>query len=82
MLSPKMIKIIHKFKRQTYRLNYDQINRKFFKQFSFLFFQYCNAVFYLSLRTMCNGLTSEERKNKYQTLMVQVNNKLVKTSFF
>ena len=75
VLSPKMIKIIHKFKRQAYRLNYDQINRKFFKQFSFLFFQYCNAVFYLSLRTMCNGLTSEERKNKYQTLMVQVNKK-------
>ena len=75
VLSPKMIKIIHKFKRQAYRLNYDQINRKFFKQFSFLFFQYCNAVFYLYLRTMCNGLTSEERKNKYQTLMVQVNKK-------
>ena len=75
VLSPRMLKIIHKYKHQAYRLNYDQINKKFFKQFAFLFFQYCNAVFYLSLRTMCSGLTAQEKKKKNETLMVQINKK-------
>ena len=75
VIPSRMFHLIHKFKRSNYRLNYDEINRKFFKQFSFLFFQYCNIVFYLTLRMMCSGITIQENKNKNEILMVQVDKK-------
>ena len=72
VISPKLFHLIQKFRNSAYKLNYDEINRKFFKQFSFLFFQYCNIIFYLSLRMMCSGITVQEKKNKNEILMVQV----------
>ena len=75
ILSPRMLLIIQKYKHSAYRLNYDEINRKFLKQFAFLFFQYCNLVFYLSLRMMCSGVPIQEKKNKNEVLKIQVDNK-------
>ena len=74
-ISPKMFQIIQKYKQQQYRLNYDVINKKFFKQFSFLFFQYCNIVFYLSLRMLCSGITIQQKKNRNDVIKVKVDKK-------
>ena len=73
VVSPRMLQIIQKYKHQSYRLNYENINKKFIKQFSFLFFQYCNIIFYLSLRMMCSGIPIQTKKNKKEILMVEVN---------
>ena len=72
VVPPKLFQLVQKYKNSNYRLNYDNINKKFFKQFSFLFFQYCNIVFYLTLRMMNSGINVEENKNKNEILMVQV----------
>ena len=72
VVPPKLFQLVQKYKNSNYRLNYDNINKKFFKQFSFLFFQYCNIVFYLTLRMMNSGINVEEKKNKNEILMVQV----------
>ena len=72
VLPPKLFQLVQKYKNSNYRLNYDNINKKFFKQFSFLFFQYCNIIFYLTLRMMNSGINVEENKNKNEILMVQV----------
>ena len=75
VVPPKLFQLVQKYKNSNYRLNYDNINKKFFKQFSFLFFQYCNIVFYLTLRMMNSGINVEENKNKNEILMVQVDKK-------
>ena len=75
VVPPKLFQLVQKYKNSNYRLNYDNINKKFFKQFSFLFFQYCNIVFYLTLRMMNSGINVEEKKNKNEILMVQVDKK-------
>ena len=72
VVPPKLFQLVQKYKNSNYRLNYDNINKKFFKQFSFLFFQYCNIIFYLTLRMMNSGINVEENKNKNEILMVQV----------
>ena len=74
-ISPKMLQIIQKYKQQQYRLNYDVINKKFFKQFSFLFFQYCNIVFYLSLRILCSNITIQQKRHRNEIITVQVDQK-------
>ena len=75
VVPPKLFQLVQKYKNSNYRLNYDNINKKFFKQFSFLFFQYCNIIFYLTLRMMNSGINVEENKNKNAILMVQVDKK-------
>ena len=75
VVPPKLFQLVQKYKNSNYRLNYDNINKKFFKQFSFLFFQYCNIIFYLTLRMMNSGINVEENKNKNEILMVQVDKK-------
>ena len=75
VVPPKLFQLVQKYKNSNYRLNYDNINKKFFKQFSFLFFQYCNIVFYLTLRMMNSGINIEAKKNKNEILMVQVDKK-------
>ena len=72
-ISPKMLQIIQKNKQQQYRLNYDIIDKKFFKQFSFLFFQYCNIIFYLSLKMLCSGITIQQKAKRNEIIKVQVN---------
>ena len=74
-ISPKMLQIIQKYKQQQYKLNYDVINKKFFRQFSFLFFQYCNIIFYLSLRMLCSGITIQQKVKRNEIIKVQVNKK-------
>ena len=75
VVPPKLFQLVQKYKNSNYRLNYDNINKKFFKQFSFLFFQYCNIIFYLTLRMMNSGINVEENKKKNEILMVQVDKK-------
>ena len=75
VVPPKLYQLVQKYKNSNYRLNYDNINKKFFKQFSFLFFQYCNIIFYLTLRMMNSGINIEEYKKPNEVLMVQVDKK-------
>ena len=69
VVPPKLFQLVQKYKNSNYRLNYDNINKKFFKQFSFLFFQYCNIIFYLTLRMMNSGINVEENKNKNEIVL-------------
>ena len=58
IVSPKLLHLIYKYKNTPYKVNYEKIDKKFFKNFAFLFFQYSNIIFYLSLRSMCSGVNT------------------------
>ena len=58
IISPKLLHLIHKYKNTPYKVNYEKIDKKFFKNYEFLFFQYSNIIFYLSLRSMCLGVNT------------------------
>ena len=63
IVSPKLLHLIHKYKNTPYKVSYEKIDKKFFKNYSFLFFQYSNIIFYLSLRSMCSGVNTGDGNN-------------------
>jgi len=56
IISPKLYNLVYKYKNMPYKIDYEIIDKKFFKNYSFLFIQYSNILFYLSLRSMCSGI--------------------------
>ena len=58
IVSPKLLHLIHKYKNTPYKVDYEKFDKKFFKNYAFLFFQYSNIIFYLSLRSMCSGVNT------------------------
>ena len=56
IISPKLYHLVHKYKNTPYKVDYDKIDKRFFKNYSFLFIQFSNILFYLSLRSMCSGI--------------------------
>ena len=60
IISPRLNSLVHKYKNTPYKVDYENIDKKFFKKFSFLFIQYSNILFYLTLRSMCSGVNINE----------------------
>ena len=60
IISPRLNSLVHKYKNTPYKVDYESIDKKFFKKFSFLFIQYSNILFYLSLRSMCSGVNTND----------------------
>ena len=55
-ISPKLIELINKYKNTPFSVNYEKIDKEFLTNFTFLFFQFSNNLFYLSLHSMSSGL--------------------------
>ena len=60
IISSRLYSLAHKYKNTPYKINYEKIDKRFFKHFSFFFIQYGNILFYLTLRSMCSGLNGNE----------------------
>ena len=63
-ISPKLIDLINKYKNTPFSVNYEKIYKEFLINFNFLFFQFSNIIFYLSLRSMTSGLNINDLNNK------------------
>ena len=63
-ISPKLIDLINKYKNTPFSVNYEKIDKEFLINFNFLFFQFSNIIFYLSLRSMTSGLNINDLNNK------------------
>ena len=61
IISPKLYNLVHKYKSTQYKIDYDNLDKKFFKNYSFLFIQFSNILFYLSLRSMCSGINIPDK---------------------
>ncbi len=76
IIPSKLLHLIHKYKNTPYKVNYEKIDKKFLKNFSFLFFQFCNIIFYLTLRSMCSGINPNDSISKKKILtIISVNDK-------
>ena len=63
-ISPKLIDIINQYKNNSFYVNYEKIDKKFLTNFTFLFFQFSNILFYLLLRSMTSGLNINDIERK------------------
>ena len=71
IISPKLYNLVHKYKSTQYKVDYDNLDKKFFKNYSFLFIQFSNILFYLSLRSMCSGINIPDKNiNKKKTVAI------------
>ena len=71
IISPKLFNLVHKFKSTQYKVDYDNLDKTFFNNYSFLFIQFSNILFYLSLRSMCSGINlPEKNNNKKKTVAI------------
>ena len=81
IVSPRLYNLVHKYKNSPYKVNYDIIDKKFFKKYSFLFIQFSNILFYLCLRSMCSGINIPDpnisKKKIVQIISVTDKNSLV-----
>ena len=76
IISPKIIYLVKKYKHTPFSVDYEHIDRKFFKNFSLLFFQYSNILFYLTLRSISSGISTNNIKKKGQVIIVSILDKV------
>ena len=72
IISPKIVYLVKKYKHTPFSVDYDHIDRKFFKNFSLLFFQYSNILFYLTLRSISSGINTNDIKKKGHVVIVSI----------
>ena len=53
-ISPKLVELIKIYKNTPFSVDYEKIDKSFLVNFSFLFFQFGNIIFYLSLHSLSN----------------------------
>ena len=72
IISPKIVYLVKKYKHTPFSVDYEHIDRKFFKNFSLLFFQYSNILFYLTLRSISSGISTMDIKKKGHVVIVSI----------
>ena len=70
IISPKFIDIINQYKNNPFSLNYEKIDKEFLTYYTFLFFQFSNILFYLSLRSMTSDLNINELNRKEMIISI------------
>ena len=55
-ISPKLVELLNKYKNAAFSVNYERIDKIFMTNYTFLFSQFSNIIFYLYLRSMSSGL--------------------------
>ena len=75
VISPKLKELINQYKNSLFTIDYNNIDNEFLKNFTFLFFQFCNIVFYLSLRSMTSGLNVDYVSKK--NFIIHIYNKVL-----
>ena len=63
-ISPKLIDIINQYKNNPFYVNYEKIDIKFLTNFTFLFFQFSNILFYLLLSSMSSSININDLERK------------------
>ena len=74
-ISPKLLELIKKYKNSPFSVNYEKIDKKFLTNFSFLFFQFSNIIFYLSLHSMSSRVNINFL-NKKKIIIIPLYNKV------
>ena len=72
IISPKIVYLVKKYKHTPFSVDYEHIDRKFFRNFSLLFFQYSNILFYLTLRSISSGINTNDIKKKGHVIIVSI----------
>ena len=75
VISPKLKELINQYKNSLFTIDYNNIDNELLKNFTFLFFQFCNIVFYLSLRSMTSGLNVDYVSKK--NFIIHIYNKVL-----
>ena len=70
IIPSKLLHLIYKYKNTPYKVNYEKIDKKFLKNYTFLFFQFCNIIFYLTLRSMCSGINPNDNIHKKKVVII------------
>ena len=72
-ISPKLVELINKYKNTPFSVDYEKIDKSFLFDFSFLFFQFGNIIFYLSLHSLSSiiNINYLNRGN----IIIPINNK-------
>ena len=63
-ISPKLVDLINNYKHTPFSVDYEKIDKTFLTNYSFLFFQFSNIIFYLSLRSMSSGVNVNNLEQK------------------
>ena len=63
-ISPKLVELINNYKNTPFSVDYEKIDKNFLTNYSFLFLQFSNIIFYLSLRSMSSGININNIKQK------------------
>ena len=63
-ISPKLADLINNYKNTPFSVDYEKIDKKFVTNYSFLFIQFSNIIFYLSLRSMSSGVNVNNLNQK------------------
>ena len=75
-ISPKLSELINKYKNIPLTVNFEKIDEELLKIFTFLFFQFSNIIFYLSLQSMSSGLNINN-VNKNNLIIPMYNKQLL-----
>ena len=75
VISPKLSELINKYKNSPFSIDYNNIDNEFLKNFAYLFFQFSNIIFYLSLRSMTSGINVDYVSKK--NFIIPIYNKLL-----
>ena len=62
VLTRKLISIINEYENAPFIIDYNNIDRKFIKDFSFLFIQFGNIILYFTLNSMCNRINTNNNE--------------------
>ena len=75
-ISPKLSELINKYKNIPLTVNFEKIDEELLRNFTFLFFQFSNIIFYLSLQSMSSGLNINN-VNKNNLIIPMYNKQLL-----
>ena len=75
-ISPKLSELINKYRNIPLTVNFEKIDNELLKNFTFLFFQFSNIIFYLSLQSMSSGLNINN-VNKNDLIIPMYNKQLL-----
>ena len=75
VVSPKLSELINKYKNSPFTIDYNNIDNEFLKNFTYLFFQFSNIIFYLSLRSMTSGINIDYVSKK--KFIIPIYNKIL-----
>ena len=72
-ISPKLIELINNYKNTPFSVDYEKIDNTFLTDFSFLFFQFSNIIFYSSLHSLSSIIHLNINYANKNSIIVPIN---------